>query len=201
MGRDKALLRLPDGRTALETLIVSASKVANPVFLSVDSDAHAEAVCRPLPWMPPTLLDAAPGQGPLSALAGALLATSAPAVLVLAVDAPLVSGAVLRMLCAPWKTGPDEQFSESQMDDIVVASIDGIEQPMPACYSARLASVAASLVERGERRLRALMLAPGVIIRRLNEAAVRIVDPSLQSFISANTPDEWETLRALSAVV
>jgi molybdopterin-guanine dinucleotide biosynthesis protein A len=130
-----------------------------------------------------------------------LLATSAPAVLLLAVDAPLVSGAVLQMLCAPWVMGPDERSSKAQMDDIVVASIDGIDQPVPACYSTRLASIAASLVERGERRLRALMQAPGVVIRRLDEAAMRIVDPSLQSFISANTPDEWETLRALSAVV
>ena len=66
MGREKALLTLPDGRTALEAVLAAACAVAHPVLLAVDTAEHGEQLRRALPDpVPPLLLDSNPGAGPL----------------------------------------------------------------------------------------------------------------------------------------
>jgi molybdopterin-guanine dinucleotide biosynthesis protein A len=194
MGRDKALMRLPGGQTSLEMVLTSVRQVADPIYLSVDSQAHAEALCRELPWAPPILLDGAPGEGPLAALAGGLQTTVAPTVLLLSVDVPLVSAALLHTLWDTVSAVPSQSSGAIGRCDIAVGVVGGMLQPMPACYATRLAGVAAELVRKGERSLRALLQSPDVAARQLDEAALRRVDPGLLSYTRANTPDEWDAL-------
>ncbi|HVA90724.1 MAG TPA: molybdenum cofactor guanylyltransferase [Chloroflexota bacterium] len=183
MGRDKALLRLPDGLPVCTAVVEAARTVASRVILLVDHEEHARALLRVLtPPLPQVLLDRAPGAGPLASLAGALGAVEAPALLLLAVDMPLVSPAVLRMLHARWR---------DTACHIVAPVVGGEEQPMPACYDTRLASNATRLLAEGRRDLRALREALGVRVHRLEEADLVRADPDLRSFRGINTPEEW----------
>jgi molybdopterin-guanine dinucleotide biosynthesis protein A len=102
MEQDKALLRLPDGRTACDAVLAVARRVAGRVYLAVDSEEHGARLRRSLSWEPLTIVDRAPGQGPLAALAGALQAAKAPAALLLAVDAPLIAPGLLELLHERW---------------------------------------------------------------------------------------------------
>ncbi|MGH2345632.1 MAG: NTP transferase domain-containing protein, partial [Chloroflexota bacterium] len=75
MGSDKALLRLPDGRTACTAVLETARQVTERVILLVDTEQHGEQLLRTLtPPLPEVLLDEMPGAGPLGALDGALRA-------------------------------------------------------------------------------------------------------------------------------
>lgn len=191
MLRDKALLLLPDGRTALQAVLEAARAVAAPVLLAVDTREHAALLLATLAGAPPRLiLDPAPDAGPLAALAGAMRAVSARALLALPVDAPLVRPALLRLLCAA------HAAAAVNCPAIAVPVVGGVAQPLPAVYSTELASVAAALLSAGRRDLRALLGCPGVRVRYLEEPELRAADPALRSFRSANTPAEWEALLA-----
>jgi molybdopterin-guanine dinucleotide biosynthesis protein A len=190
MGQDKALLRLPDGRTALEAVIAVARQAAARVFLSVDSEEHGACLCKSLPWQPTMITDSAPDAGPLAALAGSLHAATAPAVLVLAVDTPLILPDVLRLHYQEWLE------ADHAPNGIAAPIINGVVQPLPACYAARLADIADRLLAAGERSLRALLQCPDAHLSRVGEEALRAADPSLRSFVGANTSAEWEALCA-----
>lgn len=191
MQRDKALLRLPDGRTALQAVLETARAVASPVLLAVDSPEHGARLLAALDGdAPALLLDAMPNAGPLAALAGALRAAAVPALLALAVDTPLVGPALLRALAearaAAAAGGPA----------VAVAVVGGMAQPLPAVYGVDVARAAEALLASGRADLRALLDHSGVRVRHLNEAELRRADPSLRSFLSANTPAEWQALLA-----
>jgi molybdopterin-guanine dinucleotide biosynthesis protein A len=189
MGTDKALLRLPDGRTCLQTILDVAGAVTTEIILAIDTPLHAETVLRDYPGpRPALLLDTQPGQGPLAVLAHALQVTRAPALLALAVDMPLVAAPLLRALYAALLGDAGRSY------DAAAPLIDGIPQPLCACYASKLSDLAATLVRSGRRDLRALLAAPGVTVRWLAAEELRHVDPSLRSFVSANTPEEWERL-------
>lgn len=186
MGRDKALLTLPDGRTACAAVVEAARAVASRIVLLVESEEHAERLLRAITApLPEVLLDRAPGAGPLSSFAAALETAREPALLLLAVDMPLIRSAVLAALYAAW------QHAES---GIVTPLIGGMAQPMPACYDTRLAPEAARLLAAGRRDLRALLDIPGARVHRLPEADLLALDPDLRSFTGANTPEEWVAL-------
>src|SRR5579875_2888793 len=84
MGQEKALLRLPDGRTCLEAVLEAARAVAHPVFLGVDTAEHGQRLCALLPEpLPELVVDVLPDGGPLAALSAALCAAAPRAVLAL----------------------------------------------------------------------------------------------------------------------
>jgi len=181
MGRDKAPLTLPDGRTALGAVLDAASAVASPVLLAVDTAMHA-ALLQPAIGDRDVrlLLDEQPGSGPLAALARAMGASAAPLLLALAVDMPLVRPELLRLLA-------------------VVPRVGGVEQPLCAAYAATLAPRVEAALATGRRDLRALFVGPG--IRFLDEPDLRHADSDLRSFASANTPEEWAAiLRAFGSL-
>jgi len=187
MGRDKALLTLPDGRTALGAILDAASAVASPVFLAVDTGEHL-ALLRPAlaGREPRLLLDDRPGSGPLAALTRAIGASTAPVLLALAVDMPLVRPELLRLLIERLLAGLDSG------DLAVVPRVGGVEQPLCTAYAATLAPRAEAALAIGRRDLRALFVGPG--IRFLDEPDLRHADPDLRSFASANTPEEWAAM-------
>ena len=184
MGRDKALLTLPDGRTALGAVLDAAAAVASPVLLAVDTAEHL-ALLRPALGDREVrlLLDDQPGSGPLAVLARALSVSTAPLLLALAVDMPLLRPELLRLLA-------DRLIADLERGDLaVVPRVGGVEQLLCAAYAATLAPRVEAALAMGRRDLRALFLGPG--IRFLDEQGLRAVDPDLRSFASANTPEEW----------
>jgi len=132
------------------------------------------------------LLDDRPGSGPLAALTRAIGASTAPVLLALAVDMPLVRPELLRLLIERLLAGLDSG------DLAVVPRVGGVEQPLCAAYAATLAPRAEAALATGRRDLRALFVGPG--IRFLDEPDLRHADPDLRSFASANTPEEWAAM-------
>jgi len=101
MGRDKALLRLDDGRTLLErTVRVLRTVGLDDVVLSVSSPERALALREAAPSVAalPVVADDAPGRGPLGGLAAALRARPGHAVLLVACDLPHLDGHALRLV-------------------------------------------------------------------------------------------------------
>jgi molybdopterin-guanine dinucleotide biosynthesis protein A len=147
-------------------------------------------LCHAVSVKPHILVDGTSGEGPLAALAGALRAVNTLAVLLLAVDAPLIPLPLLEALIDAWRDPGNDSV------DIVAPVVGGIVQPMPACYAKRLAPVAEQLLARGERAPRALLRSPGLRVRLLDEHALQAIDPCVQVFLGANNRAEWEALQA-----
>ncbi|HWE62794.1 MAG TPA: molybdenum cofactor guanylyltransferase [Chloroflexota bacterium] len=191
MGREKALLALPDGAPAIAHVLAVAHLVADPVLVAVDTAEHAARLRREAHLEAERfLLDRYPGAGPLGALAGALRAVATPAILALAVDTPLLQSQVLCRL--------HEVFVARRVD-VVMPRVGGIPQPMPAVYGTNLATRAEHLLAGGRRSVRALCDEPTVRMQVMDEDEVRAVDPDLRSFAGANTPEEWQRVLALAA--
>ena len=187
MGRDKALLTLPDGRTALSAVLDAAAAVASPVLLAIDGAEHA-AQLRPAigDRNVQLLLDDQPGSGPLAVLARAMAVSTTPLLLALAVDMPLLRPELLRLLADSLLAGLDRG------DLAVVPQVGGVAQPLCAAYGRALAPRAQAALAAGRHDPHALFLGPG--IRFLNEQALRSADPNLRSFATANTPEEWAAI-------
>jgi molybdopterin-guanine dinucleotide biosynthesis protein A len=194
MGSDKALLRLPDGRTCLQTLLDMAGTVTGEILLGVDTQLHADRVLRDCAEpLPAVLLDQQPGRGPLAVLTRALRVARAPAVLALAVDMPLISASLLHALHTALLGTKGTSY------DAAVPLIDGVPQPLCACYATRLAPTAEALLRAGQRGPRALLATAGVSVRWVAESELCHVEPGLRSFLSANTPEQWTRLLARAA--
>ena len=193
MGRDKALLRLPDGKTTLGSVVAVAKGVASPVFLSVDTLEHADRLGAGDLGGVELLIDRQPGAGPLLALAGALHVVTAPALLLLPVDMPLLTPAVLQLLFDTWRDASVGQIA------VAAPQIGGVTYPLPACYGSDLSGVVDELVSTGRRALRAVLEHPAVRLRLLPEPSLRRADPTLRSLAAANTPAEWADLCAAEA--
>ena len=143
MGQDKALLPHPSGGVWLTALVDQVRLLGLPLQVVSRHQAHADqladcpgvtVVQEPPPW-----------QGPLQALGRVLPATPAEALLVLPVDMPRLSAAVLQQLITAWQQQPDQ---------IAVAQDGQRLQPLLAViptgepFQTRLAEQLA----RGERR-------------------------------------------------
>jgi molybdopterin-guanine dinucleotide biosynthesis protein A len=190
MGTDKALLTLPDGRTLLRAVLEAAQPLGGHVLVSVDSLEHGIALRDAMPHPIDVLLDRAPGEGPLAALGQAAEHAGEGAVLLLAVDMPLVSSDLLYALYRSWLNG------RSHGIQVVAPFAENRVQPMPACYAAALHSLVEQLLQAGHRAMRALLQAPAVCLQTLDEATLRRVDPDLLGLSRVNTPDSWRELCA-----
>lgn len=105
MGEDKALLAHPDGGVWLTALIAQVQPLDWPIRVVTRHRAHGELLQdqpKVRVWQEP-----APWAGPLQALARVLPAVSDEALLVMPVDMPRLSTAVLRQLIAAWQLQPD----------------------------------------------------------------------------------------------
>ncbi len=134
MGRDKASLTLPDGRTLLQRQadILRATGATN-LFVSVrpGSETHLPGA---------TLVpDSTPDAGPLAGIAAGLRAAPAGLVLVLAVDMAEMQSGHLRQLVALATAGRG-----------VVPMLGGQCEPLAAIYPSELAGSAEAAVAAGQ---------------------------------------------------
>jgi molybdopterin-guanine dinucleotide biosynthesis protein A len=138
MGRDKALLPLPDGRTLLaRQLDVLRTAGAAEVLVSARPEQH-------LPLEGARLIpDCEPDRGPLGGIASALAAATHDHLLVLAIDLPRMSAEFLAGLVAAAPAGRG-----------LVPLLGGEPEPLAALYPRAAASRAADLLAGGDCRAR-----------------------------------------------
>lgn len=177
MGRDKAGLRF-GSETSLERVVRLVREVTADVVIAGESSATR-------PMRERVVGD--PGHGPLVALGVGLGAVGTGRALLVACDMPLVRPGLLRRLL------------ELQGDfDACVPRVDGLAIPTCAVYARRVEGVVQSLVEGGERSLRALV--DRLSVRWVEEVELRDVDPGLQSFIDCDTPEDYARALAIAGL-
>ncbi len=194
MGRDKASLPFGD-ETLLERAVRVVKEVADAVIVVVRPDDGGgnpfsrppKRVARRWRGLPVCLVhDPVANLGPLAGIAAGLSASTTDLNIVIACDMPLIRPAVLQRLV------------DLRGDaDICLAVVDGQASPLCAVYRAGVAGVAQELLASGERRVMALL--DRVHTQRVDAAAFRDIDPDLESFLSCNTPEEFEKARTRSA--
>jgi molybdopterin-guanine dinucleotide biosynthesis protein A len=170
MGRDKASLSFGD-ETLLARALRLASSVATPVIL-------AGTTAQPVPAGVTRLADAAPGAGPLAALAGALAVAPPGRVILISCDAPLIVPAVLRLLL--------DRMGEA---DACVPRLEGVPMTMCAVYATRVRPHADRLIAGGIRSLRALL--DVLKVEWIGADELRRVDADLLSFQDCDTPAQY----------
>ncbi len=127
----------------------------------------------------PIIRDRWPGQGPLNAIATALLDSEAEALLVMAVDLPLVEPKLLELVAF----GPKDDKARAPMGPRG-------PQPLLAYYHRLCLPAALRLLEKGELKTRMLLEAVGASYIPLEE--VHRVDPEELSFINVNYPEDLD---------
>jgi len=126
----------------------------------------------------------APGPpGPLRALAGALAATTAPVLLLLACDLPFLAEAPLRALLA-----------RAPGHDAVAPRHGGHPEPLHALYARSCLAPAHALLAAGQGRMGALLEQVDTVW--LEGDALTGLDPALRFLTNVNTPKELASAAA-----
>lgn len=177
MGRDKARLTL-QGRSFVELIGEALGQVAGRVNLvgakNVDASLKIESV-----------RDVYEGWGALGGLHGALAACRAEWAAVTACDLPFVTGELFARLAA----------LKGETDAVVPRQPDGRLQPLCALYRAeRCREAARLLIERGERRPRALVQEVQARIVRWEE--LKDLHGASLFFENVNTPGDYANARS-----
>jgi molybdopterin-guanine dinucleotide biosynthesis protein A len=149
MGRDKALLRLPEGRLLWQRqLAVLEALGPAELFISGPAkDGYPASVRR--------LDDAVSGLGPLSGIAAALRVAQVPLLVVLAIDLPVMTAGFLRRLldgCGP-ELGRVPRHGES-----------GLYEPLAAVYPRVCGQLAERRLHKADRSMQAFVQAAGSLL-------------------------------------
>ena len=168
MARDKALLRLPDGRTLWERQR-DVLRALEPAEWFISGDWR-EGFPAGLPWLADTVTD----RGPLAGIAAALREMRSPRLVVLAVDLPAMTTGFLHAL-----------LQASDTAGAVPQRPDGFFEPLAAVYPK-------SADESAEKRLREEALSLQIFVRALvaegSVSARPITDRDAGLFANWNEP-------------
>jgi molybdopterin-guanine dinucleotide biosynthesis protein A len=186
-GVAKALVRL-DGETFLERVIRAVAPAVQEIVVvaAAGQDLGLPAVMAPPlePAVPVRVIpDSVAAAGPLSALADGLRAMdeSNPArVFVVSCDVPRLSTAVVRLVLDSLADSPDADWA--------VPEVGGHPQVLVSALRPRMLGGIDTHFAAGRRDLRGLF--SRVAVRTIAEAALRRVDPGLESFRDVDTPDD-----------
>lgn len=170
-GSDKALLEV-DGRTLLQRTVATLHALTDDVIV-LGPPARANQV-RAVQ----VLQDEIPGIGPLGGIYTALRARPDTHALIVAVDMPFLSAALLRFLAAL----ADEA-------DVVLPIVGGRGQQLHALYGPACLAQISAQIAAGDYKIDRFF--PLVTVRRVTETEMRPFDPALDSFRNVNTPDLW----------
>ncbi len=179
MGQPKAWL--PFGNEVLLQRVVRIlSEVVSPIVV-------VAAVGQELPPLPSDVLitrDEREALGPVGGLASGFSALrgQVDAAYVSACDVPLLKPEVVRRIC-----------TELGAADIAIPVEGKFPHPLAAIYRLSLEERIHQLLEAG--RLRPVFLWEGAQVNQIPIDSLRDVDPDLDSFRNANTPEEYEAIR------
>lgn len=170
MGRDKALLPLPDGRTLWERQrdVLHALEPAEWFV----SGSWREGFPADLPW----LADAVADRGPLAGITAALKEMRSSRLVVLAVDLPAMTANFLRAL-----------LQESSTAGMVPQRANGFFEPLAAVYPKFAVSTAEQALRREELALQRFvrgLVSGGLAVAR------PITETETSLFANWNHPDD-----------
>lgn len=177
MGRDKATLRLGDGRMMIEHVATAlASACANhEIIVAAGSDDHA-AVRSPLLPNARRVLDLRPQSGPLAGIEAILASNLARHYLIVPCDAPWLTADLLRLL-----------LREPQAIATVLRVESRAEfEPLPARIAAAALPMVQRLLDEDVRSVWRLMEA-------LPAAFIDIDAAHAPALRNVNTPDDLNT--------
>ena len=173
MGTDKAFVTL-NGRTLLARLLEVVRSVTTDVCIVGDTAKFSAFA--------PVVEDVFPGCGPLGGIHAALRASKAELNLILAVDVPFVSFALLQFLMAQ---------ARNSGASVTVPRINQGWQPLCAIYRREFADAAETALRAGRYRIDALFDQVQVIAEEALEAA----GFSSNIFRNLNTKEDLEAAR------
>lgn len=176
MGADKALVML-DGRTLLARVLELARSVTPDVRIVGDPAKFAAFA--------PVVEDVFRDCGPLGGIHAALRASQAELNLLLAVDVPFVSAALLRYLI--------RRARESRSATVTVAQSGGGWQPLCAVYRREFAEVADQSLRAGRFKIDALFDATRT--QAISEEELAAGGFSASMFRNLNTREELAAAR------
>ena len=171
MGADKAFVLL-DGRTLLARALELARSVTRDVRIVGDPAKFAAFGAA--------VQDVFPDCGPLGGIHAALRASTAELNLMLAVDLPFVSPALLEYLV--------KRARNSASAGVVVPHISGRWQPLCAVYRREFSDVAEAALQAGRFRIDALF--DGARAQAVEEEELLGAGFSAEMFRNLNTPED-----------
>lgn len=180
MGANKALLAVGDGETLVGRVVANLRVLSDDIVLVSNApELYADLPVR-------HCADRFPGAGPLAGLHAGLHAAHNRWAFLAACDMPLVDHRLVRYMAL---------LTEGY--DAVAPRIEQAVEPLHALYSqACLPAIEASL-QAGQRRM--ISFYPAVRVRYVEGREIAIFDREGRTFANANTPEDWERLRALLA--
>lgn len=182
MGQPKAWLPF-GGEVLLQRVVRILSQVVSPIVV-------VAAVGQELPTLPSNVLvtrDEREALGPVGGLAAgfAALRGQVDAAYVSACDVPLLKPEVVRRIC--------QQLGKN---DIAIPVDGKFPHPLAAVYRLSLAEKTRQLLEAA--RLRPVFLWEGAKVNQIPLETLRDIDPQLDSFRNANTPEDFEAVLKLA---
>lgn len=175
MGADKAFVML-DGRTLLARALEVARSVAPDVRIVGEAAKFAAFA--------PVVEDVFRGCGPLGGIYAALRASPAELNLILAVDLPFVSRALIEFLGALARNSPAS---------VTVARAGGGWQPLCAVYRREFADAAEKALREGRYKIDALFDVQRT--HTVGEEELRASGFTPEMFRNVNTPEELAEVR------
>jgi molybdopterin-guanine dinucleotide biosynthesis protein A len=174
MGADKAFLDF-GGQTLLERALTSMGAVCDRTAIVGDPARFAKFESPKYA----VVADIFPGCGPLGGIHAALVHSSAPLNLMLAVDMPFVSSELLAFL-----------FAAAENSDATITvprTIRGL-QPLCAVYRRDFCTIAEQALRAGKYKIDAAFV--DVIVRVIEESELAAAGFSEQTFFNVNTPQD-----------
>jgi molybdopterin-guanine dinucleotide biosynthesis protein A len=171
MGADKAFVKF-DGQTLLERALDVAHALTPKVFIVGSQEKFA--------GFAPVVEDIFPEHGPLGGIHAALRSSATDLNLMLAVDMPFVSPALLQCLITEAKTAGDAS--------VVAPRPDGRWEPLCAVYRKRFADIAEKALLAGSNKVDALFMETET--RPIEEDKLARAGFSTSMFRNLNTVEE-----------
>ena len=171
MGSDKAFAPL-NGRTLLARMLETARSLTSNVRIIGNSAKYGAFA--------PVVEDIFPGCGPLGGIHAALRSSATDLNLILAVDTPFVSLALLQFLLTRSRNSPGAI--------VTVAQANGGFQPLCAVYRRQFAEVAEQALRAGRHKIDALFDPASTQIIGEDELESAGFSPNV--FRNLNTPDD-----------
>ena len=178
MGSNKALLPVTDQETLVSRVVANLAALSDDIVLvSNTPELYADLPVR-------HTADRFVGAGPLAGLHAGLLAVQHRWAFIAACDMPLIDHRLARYM-----TLMTEGY------DVVAPRIDQSIEPLHALYSQACLPAIEARLQDGQRRM--ISFYPDVRVRYVESREIAIFDRDGRTFANANTPEDWERLRAL----
>ncbi len=189
MGRDKATLEI-DTSMFVDALYSKLAGVVEDVWVV----RRQEQPSLPIPQV---AFDLHPGQGPLAGLESGLTHCRNEWTFVIAVDAPLVRVELLLYLARLTTEHAGHRGDTArQSATAIVPTLGGQMYPLLGVYHKSLKPVITKMLSCDRRRVSDLL--SQICVRFVSEEEWRDYDPEGVSFLMANSPAQYETLRLVA---